>query len=599
MSILINLQNAKTKKDLAAILDINTSTLTNALYRKKVSSLYTEFKIPKKKGGERTIYAPQRELKIIQKKLSLILQDCLEEITSNDEKISNLSHGFMREKSIYTNATHHKNKKNVLNIDLKDFFDCFNFGRVRGFFIKNKNFELHQDIATVIAQIACYNNSLPQGSPCSPIISNLITHSLDIKLSQLASRYSCFYTRYADDITFSTRECIFPTPLARIENNEYVIGKKLRQEITRSGFEINTIKTRIQYLSSRQDVTGLIVNKKVNVKKEYWKSVRAKCDFLFKNGYYYVLDDTGKEIKGSLSQLYGQLNFIDQIDYLNKLKKPIEINPLYILAKHGNNKTPLFSSRERVFSHFLFYKSFYGNENTTVICEGKTDIIYIRCAIKSLYKSYPSLVDKDGIIKFDFFKYTRRTRYLLSLHGGTTYIADFIKNYRQYYSLYKAAKPTKPVIIILDNDNGLGDIIGGLQKERKPRLVTADGETTLNGINSLKKSLYVHVCFNLYLLIVPHLNQKETSIESLFDKSVLDTKLNGKSFTTENEFSHEKFYGKHVFATAVIENNKHKVDFSGFNQIFKAIEKIQDDYKDVQKNTAKPPIKDTTINATP
>lgn len=107
---------------MAEILDINTSTLTNALYRKKVSSLYSEFKIPKKKGGERTILAPQRELKIIQKKLSLILQDCLEEMTSEDERTSNLSHGFMREKSIYTNASCHKNKKNVLNIDLKDFF---------------------------------------------------------------------------------------------------------------------------------------------------------------------------------------------------------------------------------------------------------------------------------------------------------------------------------------------------------------------------------------------------------------------------------------------------------------------------------------------
>ncbi|WP_182955680.1 hypothetical protein [Aeromonas caviae] len=88
MSILINLQNAKTKKDLAEILDINTSTLTNALYRKRVSSLYSEFKIPKKKGGERTIFAPQRELKIIQKKLSLILQDCLEEMTREDEHTS-------------------------------------------------------------------------------------------------------------------------------------------------------------------------------------------------------------------------------------------------------------------------------------------------------------------------------------------------------------------------------------------------------------------------------------------------------------------------------------------------------------------------------
>ncbi|MFM5404172.1 retron Ec67 family RNA-directed DNA polymerase/endonuclease [Aeromonas sp. L_1B5_3] len=583
MSILINLQNAKTKKDLAEILDINTSTLTNALYRKKVSSLYSEFKIPKKKGGERTIFAPQRELKIIQKKLSLILQDCLEEMTSEDERTSNLSHGFMREKSIYTNASCHKNKKNVLNIDLKDFFDCFNFGRVRGFFIKNKKFELHPDIATVIAQIACYNNSLPQGSPCSPIISNLITHSLDIRLSQLASRHSCFYTRYADDITFSTREYIFPTSLARIENDDYVIGKKLRQEIRRSGFEINSIKTRIQYHTSRQDVTGLIVNKKVNVRKEYWKGVRAKCESLFRTGTYYILDDNEKAKPGTLSQLYGQLNFIDQIDYSNKIRKPIKTNPLYVLAKHGSNKAPLFSSREKTFSRFLFYKNFYGNEKTTIICEGKTDIIYLRCAIKSLHNLHPSLVDKDGLANFEFFKYTRRTKYLLSLNGGTPYLSDFIKNYRENYSSYQAPEPKRPTIIILDNDDGLPKIIGSLQKEGQCRLVNSDGETTLNGIPSLKKALYVHVCCNLYLLIIPNKKKNDTSIEDLFDDSVLSVKLAGKSFTTENDYSNEKFYGKNIFATAVIEKKKETIDFSGFNVIFNVIEAIQKDYLKLYK----------------
>ena len=100
----------------------------------------------------------------------------------------------------------HVGSKYVLNIDLQDFFDSFNFGRVRGFFIKNRNFQLNPDVATVIAQIACYDNKLPQGSPCSPVITNLISHSLDIRLASLAKKYKCTYTRYADDITFSTRE---------------------------------------------------------------------------------------------------------------------------------------------------------------------------------------------------------------------------------------------------------------------------------------------------------------------------------------------------------------------------------------------------------
>src|SRR5690606_25401369 len=107
----------------------------------------------------------------------------------------------------------HIGKKNVLNIDLKDYFDCFNFGRVRGFFLKNNNFKLNPDVATTIAQIACYNDTLPQGSPCSPVISNLITHALDIRLASLAKKHSCVYTRYADDLTFSTNRSPFPAQL--------------------------------------------------------------------------------------------------------------------------------------------------------------------------------------------------------------------------------------------------------------------------------------------------------------------------------------------------------------------------------------------------
>ncbi|MGQ7122368.1 reverse transcriptase domain-containing protein, partial [Escherichia sp. HC-CC4] len=130
---------------------------------------------------------------------------------SNSEiKQPSLSHGFERKRSIITNAMMHLGKKYVFNIDLDNFFGSFNFGRVRGFFIKNRNFALDPEIATVIAKIACYNNELPQGSPCSPVITNLITHSLDIKLAAIASRNSSTFTRYADDITFSTRKGEFP-----------------------------------------------------------------------------------------------------------------------------------------------------------------------------------------------------------------------------------------------------------------------------------------------------------------------------------------------------------------------------------------------------
>jgi RNA-directed DNA polymerase len=143
-----------------------------------------------------------------------LLQDCLDEIQlANDLKASS-AHGFMRERSIITNASGHKKRRFVLNVDLKDFFGTINFGRVRGYFLKDKNFLLNATVATVLAQIAFFWNALPQGTPCSPVISNLIGHVLDIHLVRLASKAGCTYTRYADDLTFSTSKQSFPAAIA-------------------------------------------------------------------------------------------------------------------------------------------------------------------------------------------------------------------------------------------------------------------------------------------------------------------------------------------------------------------------------------------------
>src|SRR5262249_16793586 len=125
-----------------------------------------------------------------------------------------VAHGFKRKRDIRSNARQHRHRRWVFNIDLEDFFPSINFGRVRGFFIKNRDFALHEEVATVIAQIACHDNSLPQGSPCSPVISNLVAHLLDMRLVKLASTNGCTYSRYADDLTFSTNKKEFPADVA-------------------------------------------------------------------------------------------------------------------------------------------------------------------------------------------------------------------------------------------------------------------------------------------------------------------------------------------------------------------------------------------------
>jgi hypothetical protein len=187
MSKLKKLKDATSLSDLALILGMKPGMLSNQLYRKPKVALYKKFEIPKRHGGTREILAPESDLKLLQHRLSNNLQDCFAEINAahghaEDENNQGISHGFKRYHTIMTNGRPHVGRRYVFNVDLHDFFGSINFGRVRGFFIKDKNFRLHPDVATVIAQIACHDNKLPQGSPCSPVISNLLGHSMDLPL---------------------------------------------------------------------------------------------------------------------------------------------------------------------------------------------------------------------------------------------------------------------------------------------------------------------------------------------------------------------------------------------------------------------------------
>lgn len=271
MSIIIRLKGAKSLVDLAALLGYKPEALSYILYRIPAITKYTNFTIPKRSGGVRSIQAPDARLKLLQKRLAKVLYMYLAAIEKTGKPHKPVAHGFMPSLSIITNATNHKRRRYVLNLDLADFFPTINFGRVRGVFLKDKRFEFDPKIATLIAQIACENNALPQGSPCSPVISNIVGRLLDVRLVRLAKRYKCTYTRYADDITFSTNQKAFPAELALPDpagTGTWTIGAALAAEITGSGFAINAGKTRMQCRGSRQVATGLLVNEKVNIRPE-------------------------------------------------------------------------------------------------------------------------------------------------------------------------------------------------------------------------------------------------------------------------------------------------------------------------------------------
>lgn len=551
MSELAKIRNARTLPQLANLLGLNGKILSYTLYWVAPERKYTSFTIPKKSGGRRHITAPSSRLKLVQRRLAGLLSQIqvdLEAKRTSSQCI--LSHGFKKNYSIITNADCHRNKRYVFNADLKDFFPSINFGRVSGFFIKDQNFALDPKIATIIAQIACHDNQLPQGSPCSPVISNLVAHILDIQLNKLAKAGRCTYTRYVDDLTFSTNEKQFPASIARLvrgSGDKWVAGDGLVERVYRAGFRLNELKTRMQYCNSRQDATGLVVNKKINVRHEYYKQVRAMCHQLFVNGFCYSKVES-RYIAVPDTKLEGMMNFIYQIRRI---------------------KTADFTKEQRGFSNlykqFLDYKSFYGIVAPRIICEGKTDSIYLRSAIKSLRSKFPTLINTTGEHRLlvNFFNFTTASATFQGLSGGGSQLNTLLGTYGSRISSFKGGV-NSPVLIVVDNDSGSDKIFKHLSNVlRRP----VDGTEP-----------YYFVYENLYVVPIPK-NGVTAAIEDLFDPVLLRRKIEGKEFDrTGKKTDGKKWYGKFEFATKIVRAEQSTIDFTGFEPLLKAFTEAIDDY---------------------
>lgn len=549
----------ETRNELADFLRIPRWKLTHILYIKHIENLYTAFTIPKKSGGERHINAPTDELKSVQKKLATVLWEYQKKIWNEKNIQPNISHAFEEKKSILTNSKIHKNKRFVLNIDLENFFDSFHFGRVRGFFAKNKNFNLPIEVATIIAQLTCYKGCLPQGAPSSPIITNFICQSLDIKILRIAKKYKLDYTRYADDLSFST-------------NNKYFLSNysaftlELSVEIERAGFKINDSKSRLLYRDSRQEVTGLIVNKKINVDRRYYKSTRAMANRLFTTGVFEI-----DGIKASINQLEGRFAFINQIERYNN-----EIDGKPHSCRH-------LCSREEQYRKFIFYKYFLSNDTPLIITEGKTDIAYLKSALKNLSNNYPNLIsvtDLNYDFQISFLNRSKRLRYFLGISqdGADTikniynfYVGkEGLPNYLQYFKEKFGVRPQKPVIFVFDNE---------LMNKDKPLSKFANHAGLKDTDKTkLSENLYVKLSDNLYLLTNPILkDKKEAEIEDLFDSNTLSHEINGKKFSLSSNFDNSKFYGKEIFSKYISSNYKN-IDFSGFKRFLDGLNEIINSY---------------------
>jgi RNA-directed DNA polymerase len=328
--------------DVARFFDVQRGRLLHALYRAHEGTRYHHFEITKRSGGMRQISAPRGLVRDLQTTLLPVLREIHQRHPS--------AHGFLDKHSVVTNASPHTGKRWVLNVDLADFFPSINFGRIRGLFMAPP-FLMGPKAAAVMAQICTHRNGLPQGAPTSPVLSNFIAAALDRRLTRLAREHRCTYSRYADDITFSTDQALFPPALAVVDAaasqaEKVRAGDALERAIMACGFAVNHGKVRLQGRYGRQVVTGLGVNHAVNVERTRIRKIRAMLHAWEKFGlaaagaeYFdkYAATPRGgrPENPGAVfrSTVYGQLAFVKMVRgagdsvFLKLCAKLIDLDP--------------------------------------------------------------------------------------------------------------------------------------------------------------------------------------------------------------------------------------------------------------------------------
>ncbi len=236
---------------------------------------YAKYTIPKKNGKAREINVPDHYLKRVQFLINKLLQIVFA------DKVNRNTHGFLPKRNIVSNAIPHVNKRFILNIDIQDFFPSIEFRRVKTV-LGLSPFDLcdeRERLAFIIANIVTVNNALPQGAPTSPTISNIVTQRLDRKIAKYCKHRNIKYSRYADDLSFSANR---PVLNEEFKNDIFAIIEK------EEGFKVNRSKTRLRSSMNRQQVTGLVVNQKVNVKRAYVQMVRSIINKWEKGGEEYA-----------------------------------------------------------------------------------------------------------------------------------------------------------------------------------------------------------------------------------------------------------------------------------------------------------------------
>ena len=320
------------EKHLAESMGIDIKQVRFLAFNRKVSKVnhYRRFTMKKKSGGERQISAPRSHLKKAQ---HWILENILNQVPLHDA-----AHGFCQARNIISNAQPHVGCSLLINIDLENFFPTFTYKRVKGVF---RSLGYSEKIAAILGllsteaeiaeteldgelwYVACGERLLPQGAPTSPAITNIICRHMDQRLAHLAGQLGFTYTRYADDMTFSSKEDL---PKERVGQ----LMRRLNYIIAREGMKINRKKTRIVRQGGCREVTGLVVNEKISIPRKKLRAFRSVLFQIEKDGpqgkKWGTSDDIFAAVKGYAHFIY-MVDPEKGADYIQRIN--------ILIAKHG------------------------------------------------------------------------------------------------------------------------------------------------------------------------------------------------------------------------------------------------------------------------
>ncbi len=269
---------------------------------------YKVYKIKKRNGKYRTIYEPNSMLKQIQKKILINIL--------NNKSISKYAKAYHKGISLKDNAIPHINKKIILKLDIKNFFENISFLDVYNSCFSIEYFP--KSVGFILTYLCTYDNHLTQGSPTSAYISNLIMKEFDEEIGNWCNINDISYTRYSDDMTFS----------GNFNPSELII--KIRKMLYKLGLELNNDKIHIVNKSQSQNVTGIIVNEKLQVNAKYRNKIRQEIYYIKKFGLKSHLNKCNININKLkyLDKLYGRILYVLQINKFDqeflKYKKFIE-----------------------------------------------------------------------------------------------------------------------------------------------------------------------------------------------------------------------------------------------------------------------------------